>query len=234
MLKLNNDKTKLLLVYKNKHKNVLKNFKFHAGRDVITPKSSLKILGFILQNDLKTDKDIGKLAGQLHNRMNKIRTITKFTNFQTRLKFLNAFVIGKMNYMLPIYSLSDKTNIQKLHKILTTAGRTAIGSYCFKKSVSYILSKCKWLDIESMIYYSSINIIHKILIQKTPNSIYNLFRNPNNKRSVSEVTPNYIPTTKKYRKFYIYKYIKQYNELDSYIRLKEVKPFKKEMKEILM
>ena len=85
-----------------------------------------------------------------------------------------------------------------------------------------------------MIYYSSINIIHKVLIQKTPNNIYKLYRNPDNKRSVSEVTPNYILTTEKYKKFYIYKYIKQYNELDSYIRLKEVKPFKKEMKEILM
>ena len=146
MLKLNNDKTKLLLVYKNKHKNVLKNFKFYAGRDVITPKSSLKILGYILQNDLKTDKDIGKLAGQLHNRMNKIRTITKYTNFQTRLKFLNAFVIGKLNYMLPIYSLSDKTNKQKLHKILTTARRTAIGSYCFKKVChTYFLNVNGWI-----------------------------------------------------------------------------------------
>ena len=134
-----------------------------ACTDEIIPKSSIKILGTIIQNDLRLDKEISKLASQLHNRTHNIRKITKFTNFPTRLKFLNGFVMGKINYMLPIYSNTCNTNINKLHKIITTAARAAIGNYCFKKSVGYLLSKCKWFDIGDLITYSSLNIIHKTI-----------------------------------------------------------------------
>ena len=77
--------------------------------------------------------------------------------------------------MLPIYSIADKSNISKLHKIITTAARTAIGSYCFKKSVKYMLTKCKWLDINSMIQYSNLSLIHKTIINKKPKNIHETF-----------------------------------------------------------
>jgi len=76
-----------------------------AGNDKIYPQPNIKILGTIIENNIKLDKEISKLASTLHNRINSIRNLTKFTTFKTRLKFLNAFVIGKLNYMLPIYSL---------------------------------------------------------------------------------------------------------------------------------
>ena len=49
-----------------------------------------------------------------------------------------------------------------------TVARAAIGSYCFKKSVGYILDKCKWYDIKDLILISSLNTIHKITINKYP------------------------------------------------------------------
>ena len=133
-LKLNNDKTKLLIVKKSKHESLFKNFKFQAGDDMIEPKKCIKILGFMLQDDLKIDREINKISSQLHNRINNIRSLTKYTTFSTCLKFLNAYVIGKLNYMVPMYSIADLVNLNKLHKIITTAGRAAIGSYCHKKA----------------------------------------------------------------------------------------------------
>ena len=145
-LKLNTDKTKLLLIYKNKYSCIFKNFSFMAGRDKITPKPNIKILGTIIESNLKLDKEISKLASSLHNRINLIRKLTKYTTFKTRLQFLNAFVIGKINYMLPIYSLCTELNKNKLHKLLTTSARCAIGSYCFRKSLYYIFNKREHSD----------------------------------------------------------------------------------------
>ena len=102
-LKINSDKTNLLLTYKPKFKDHFKNFYFFADNDKIKPKNVIKILGTYIKNDLKMDSEIGKLTGQLHNRISAIRTLTKFTDFKTRLKFLNANVIGKLNYALPLY-----------------------------------------------------------------------------------------------------------------------------------
>ena len=135
--------------------------------------------------------------------------------------------------MLPLYSNATKLNLDKIHKIIVTAARAAIGNYCYKKSISYILSKCNWLDINELLHYSCINIIHKTLILKYPESLMCLFRYDTNHRQSKLITTKYIPTTEKFRNFYIYKFIKTYNKMDSQMRNKSIPKFKKEIKQLL-
>ena len=136
-LKLNSDKTNLLLVNKPKHDIYTKNFTFLAGQFIIKTKKVIKILGIFIRKDLKMDTQVGNLCSELHNRINNIRNISKFTSFKIRLNFVNAFVLGKLIYALPLY-MGLNLNLQnRLHKVLMTAARAAIGSYCYKKK--YIL-----------------------------------------------------------------------------------------------
>ena len=90
------------MTYKPKFKDQLKNFYFYANTDKIVPKNAIKILGTYIRNDTKLDAQIGKLSGQLHNKINEIKSLTKFTNFKTRLNFLNAHVIRKLMYAIPL------------------------------------------------------------------------------------------------------------------------------------
>ena len=135
---MNNDKTKLVIFHRNSMEGIFKNFNFKAGNYTIKNQFSIKILGTILQSDLKLDKTVNKVASELHNKIYNIRKLTPFTDFNTRQKFLNAYVFGKLNYLAPIYSIANKDNLTKLHKIIMTAARAAIGDYCFKKSNDYI------------------------------------------------------------------------------------------------
>ena len=135
--------------------------------------------------------------------------------------------------MVPIYSISTQLNIQKLHKIIMTAARAEIGNFCFKKSISYILSKCDWFDISDLIKYSSLNIIHKIQKLKKPQSLVSYFRTSNKDRKVKSVTTKYIPLSVKMNNFYIYKYSKIYNSLDTYIKEKSIKGFKNEINHMM-
>ena len=114
-----------------------------------------------------------------------------------------------------------------------TAARATIGNYCFRKSTAYILSKCKWFDINNVILYSSLNIIHKTISNKTPQGMVSYFRFNNKDRKVKRVATKYIPLSTKMNNFYIYKYSKIYNSLDQYIKDKSVKGFKKEIKLII-
>ena len=84
---------------------------------------------------------------------------------------MNAHVIGKLNYLLPLYMHTNKILNDKLHKVLMTAARGAIGNYSFKKSKKYILDKCNWLPINKMIENASIKVLHNILFPK-PQILY--------------------------------------------------------------
>ena len=73
MLKINSDKTKLMLGYNKKYKNELENFYFFANNDKINNQKSLKILGFILRYDSNMETQIGNLCSNLHFRIFNIK-----------------------------------------------------------------------------------------------------------------------------------------------------------------
>ena len=143
---------------------------------------------------------------------------------------MNSQVIGKLNYMLPLYSHASAPLINKLHNIQMKAARTVIGSYCFMKNTKYILGKCKWLSIRTMITMSSINNIHKILFNRTPEPLYSLFRS--NRRLVSQKHTIYTPKTKIFGEFYIYSGLAAYNKLPINLKTLPPKIFKKRLKKI--
>ena len=130
-------------------------------------------------------------------------------------------MFGKLNYMIPIYSIGTQANFTKLHKIIMTAARAAIGNYCYKKSTNYILNKCKWFDIQDMILISSLNTIHKTLINKKPLCLFKYFKISNRERRGQPTANKLIPLSSKLHTFYIYKYTKIYNKLPQDVRLKK-------------
>ena len=57
---------------------------------------------------------------------------------------------------MPMYTQLNKYKISKIHKVIMTSACAAIGSFCFKKSIKYILEKCNILNAYDMISFSSI------------------------------------------------------------------------------
>ena len=131
-------------------------------------------MGVILNNQLTWDNEVGILCSNLHNRILNIHKLNNVTNFATLLNFFNAYVIGRMRYMLPLYMGSGHDNMNKLHKVLMRAARTARNNYCCKQSIGQRLGSCKWLPINKMIIHSALVTIHTTISRNTPKSIINL------------------------------------------------------------
>ena len=153
-----------MITAKPKHRNKFIDFNFTANTDIIHNKPTIKILGITLRNNLSMETQIGTLCANLHSRIHTIRQITPFTTFHTRLQLIKSIVIGKLTYALPTYTqITDKLNI-RIHRVIMAAARTIIGNYCFKKSINYILDKCKLLDSKDMIAFASIKYKQNIII----------------------------------------------------------------------
>ena len=215
---INSDKTNLLLVHRPKHSKALDNFKFMADIFEIKPKKSIKILGFILSSDLKLDRQVGKLCSQLHNRIYQLSLVGKFMNFGTRCAFIKSYVLGKLQYGLPLYLGMKKELVDKFHKIIMRSARTIIGSYCFKKSKKYILSKCKILPIEEYIVCASLKLIYNIFEDKSPRAIIDLFHEQHIRTKKVELRPLYNPRTALASNFYIQKVSIIFNNLPDDIK----------------
>ena len=113
------------------------------------------------------------------------------------------------------------------------SARTIIGNYCFKKSIKYILDKVKLLDAKQFIIFSALNIIHKIITNGIPSSIFQLYKNQNKRVKDRTIRTIYKPKTAKMSNHIIYKISKIYNSLPLALKNKPAKPFSKQLKILL-
>merc|ERR1711942_143114 len=166
-LQINADKNQVCIYVKGKSNlNKLRDFSFQADNYVIKNKSSIKILGFYLNSELKIGQQLNTIISQCYNKVHSIKILSKYTNIKTRLKFINAHMLGKLLYMLPLISSVNKEQLKKVHNLIMFSARTIIGNYCFKVSCKKILEQINWLSSNQLIEWSIIKSIHKILYYK--------------------------------------------------------------------
>ena len=116
---------------------------------------TIKIMGIQVNHDLNIDNHLNYITSKCYNVVHNIKKVTKYTDQGSRLRFINAHVLGKLGYMLPILSSANTRQMNKVHKLVMFSARTIIGDYCFKKSINYILGKIKWMTAKNMIIYQS-------------------------------------------------------------------------------
>ena len=221
-LKINSDKTKLLLIHPPKLNPTLCNFSFKANNYFIQRTKKLKILGTFLSDTLSLEYKINQIVSQITHKIFECSKVKAYTNFKTRLQMMNALVISRISYMLPTYSNCNQCQINKLHKLIMKAARFTIGNYCFKKTTSFILNKCKFIPIKKMISNSSLKIIQKTVNTSQPKPIHNIFKVGT--RSTAPVSNKQVPKSKHLSQFYPYKFLPAYNSIPNNLKLV---PYKK-------
>ena len=107
----------------------------------------------------------------LDNRINQFERLKSYTNFETRLQFSNAYIIGRLVSM-PTYTNFTNQQKDRLHRVLMRTARMTLNSYCFKKSIDYILGRCTWVDIDKMIKSAALKFINNLLLIQKPGELY--------------------------------------------------------------
>ena len=223
LLRINPGKTRLMFISKPKYKIMTKCFSFKANGYDIKPVPSLKILGSYLSHDLSNEREISQIIPLLNNRINQLEKLKDHTDFQTRLQFSNSYIIGRLIYMMPLYTNLNCNQRDRLHKVLMRTARMILNSYCFKKSIEYILGKCNWFDINEMIKLSSIKFINNLLITQKPLGLYSNIKI--NDRVSAPISFYSYPKSSTYKCTLLYKGIAYYNKLPKYLKFLPRKKF---------
>ena len=100
-LKLNDDKTHLLIMTTKQKQRVLNiRTKINTPNEVIKPIRTEKLLGIIIQNDLKWNEYLlhseKSLIKQLTSRLNALKIITKVASFKVRFMIANGIFCSKL------------------------------------------------------------------------------------------------------------------------------------------
>ena len=212
-LLINPDKTKLIIMSSKKLRKYVKDITFKAGNFIIKQDENIKILGTIIQNNHKNDKQVNSIISKSYYKLHEIIKIKNYIKFNSRKSFINSIVMGILYYNLPLYfNISKKLN-QKLHKLQMTCCRIIMGGNCYRISNVKLLSKCNWLSINNMIRHSTLTFIHKITTILNNKSINEHFLRVKSLRNHCKSITKYEPKSTIFQNFFIYRGNTLYNDI---------------------
>ena len=108
---INQEKTELMIICKNKDRKTTKNIQMYADKYRVKQVEKVKILGFQIQSNLHNDAQIMKTISNINNRIYNIRKLGNNTKFETRRTLVKSIIIGKLNYAIPLLSNSTKLQL---------------------------------------------------------------------------------------------------------------------------
>ena len=141
----------------------------------IKPIKSEKLLGIIIQEDLKWTEYIqnhdNSLIKQLSARVSALKLVSKFSTFKVRLMVANGIFISKLIFQISLWGGAAEYLLDSLQIVQNKAARfvTRRGIYTPR---SELLKHCGWLSVRQLVIYHSVILIHKTILTKAPRYIY--------------------------------------------------------------
>ena len=175
-LKLNDEKTHLLIMTtKQKQRLMDIDIQIKTTTEPIEPKSSEKLLGVWIKNDLKWAEYIqnseNSLLKQLNTRLNALRKICQVASFRARLMVANGIFNSKLIFQISLWGGAEEYLLNSLQKVQNKAARCVArrGMYC---SSAEILKQCGWLSVRQLVFFHSVTLIYKSIMTSYPKYIH--------------------------------------------------------------
>ena len=175
-LKLNDDKTHMLVMTTRQKRRLLNiNIKIKTPTEEISPIKSEKLLGIIIQEDLKwSDYIMNKeksLIRQLTSRLSALKLVAGVASFKVRLMIANGIFTSKLIFQISLWGGAEDYLLNALQVQQNKCARfvTKRGIYT---PVVELLRQCGWLSVRQLVYYHSVVQVHKTIITKFPKYIF--------------------------------------------------------------
>merc|ERR1712243_306514 len=228
-LKLNPDKTRLMVVCKPNRREEVKNFVLRAGEYIIGQKDKIKVLGVFFTSGLTNHVNISNIISKVNFRMYTMREAFSFSSKKSKIIFFKSKVLSIIRYCSPILIDSDAKMIDKLQTLLMKCTRPILGFHSFKMSTLQIMSELRIQTVHLMIIRESIQFIHKVLTKKSPGVIYDLFMQSNldNIREIRKYRVKNDHKSSSVTNSLFYRAIYFFNCLENDVRIYNVKKLSK-------
>ncbi len=166
MLKLNNDKTEVML-FSSRYCQQTASPSVRIGDDVITPSSSVRNLGVTYDKSLTMDKHINAVSRSCYAQLRNIGQIRRFLDQDSTKSLIHALVTSRLDYCNALlYGLPDVA-VAKLQRIQNTAARIITRTSRYEH-ITPVLQGLHWLPIKRRMEYKIIMHTFRALHNQSP------------------------------------------------------------------
>ena len=167
-LKINSGKSQLLVVNGSNRNDADQTISLKTDTKIIHPVLHIRLLGVQLSHDLKWDRYIDILYGQLTYRLSTLKNIAKFASKKVLRQISEAILWGKLNFALALWAGISKKQQQKFHSLILSAARLCLGPKSFRWSAGHMLSELNWMSFAQKAEFFTSQMIHQTVTTGKP------------------------------------------------------------------
>jgi hypothetical protein len=163
-LKLNEDKTEVVVIHKEKDCPITS---VTIGNTPIATSTEAKNLGVILDSAMSMESHINSVCRNGTYEIRNIGKIRKYLNDKSAAALIHAFVTSKLDYCNSLYHGLPKKLLCKLQRVFNMAARVVTRT---KKHdhITPVLSSLHWLPVPERIQYKILLLTFKALNGMAP------------------------------------------------------------------
>ena len=173
MLKLNQDKTKLIFFAPKQKLHLFKDYELHFGGHVIKPSTTVKNLGAFFDKELTMEKHINTKVKSAHFQIRNLWIIRKFLTEQATKSLVVALVLPKIDYCNGLLAEVPKYLSNKLQRVQNSAARL-IKKVKKRKRITPTLKDLHWLPVIFRIKFKINLLTYKTVNNLAPPYLCNL------------------------------------------------------------
>ena len=111
------------------------------------------------------------LLNSLNLKNNALSRISKIADFKTRKMIAGGLIMSTVSYIIQVYGSCSGYLLQALQVQQNFAARYTCKLPFFTPTQT-LLNQCGWLSIRQLVAYHSLILLHKVIVNKTPQYIY--------------------------------------------------------------
>ena len=174
-LLLNENKTQFILFGTRQNlSKIPNNIEMKFGNVSIKQSNKIKNLGIYMDSYLTFDIHIDELIKKVIGTLIFLNRVWDRFQPECRVMAVQALVLSVLNYCLPVWGSTSKTQINRVQKILNFAARIAIGGAKKHEHVTPLFEKLKWLKIKPKFIYNVCLLIFKSINNILPEWVFSL------------------------------------------------------------
>ena len=172
-LKLNDDKTELLIVLSESAQNKIQNTHIQIGSSTISASNNVRNLGIYLDSNMSMENHIKKVCQSAYFQIRNLSSIRKLLSKDTAESLMHAFVTSRLDNGNALLNGITEQQLKKLQLVQNSAAHVLTKTRKFDH-ITPILTNLHWLPVHYRIQYKTLLLTWKGLNNMAPSYITEL------------------------------------------------------------
>ena len=202
-LKLNHDKTEIMLIYSKYHSRPLFRY-FSMGNERLSTTANARSLGVTLDDNMLFDVQVSDICRSSFNQFNQLRNLPNIRKYLTQESSeiaVHAFITSKLDFCNSLLYGCMKMRLKKLQYVQNAAARIVTQTRKFDH-ITPVLFDLHWLPVSYRIVFKVLLLVFKSLNNLSPSYLADRLSCQSHSRNLRPASKQLLEQPRSFMKTY--------------------------------